>query len=101
MVHARNHQVRSIRAKRTRVAVSKSSHPKLNIPNPMSDALEKIESQAADDLKALLREAEQALGNTAGEAGEKFDDLRGRLRSALDNGRFIFAQLRRSARAAI
>ena len=63
----------------------------------MSDALEKIESQAADDLKALLREAEQALGNTAGEAGEKFDDLRGRLRSALDNGRFTFAQLRSEA----
>jgi ElaB/YqjD/DUF883 family membrane-anchored ribosome-binding protein len=46
------------------------------------------------DLKALLREAEQALGSTSGEAGEKFEELRDRLRTALNNGHFSFDTLK-------
>jgi ElaB/YqjD/DUF883 family membrane-anchored ribosome-binding protein len=42
------------------------------------------------ELKALLREAEKALSRTGGEADEKFDELRGRLRDALSNGHFSF-----------
>jgi ElaB/YqjD/DUF883 family membrane-anchored ribosome-binding protein len=38
-------------------------------------------------LQVLLHDAEQALSNTAGAAGEKFDALRERMRSALDAGR--------------
>jgi ElaB/YqjD/DUF883 family membrane-anchored ribosome-binding protein len=54
----------------------------------------KTEFHTADDLKALLHEAEQALSDTAGEAGDKFDELRERLRTALDNGRYSIERLR-------
>ncbi len=57
----------------------------------------KTESHTGEDLKALLHEAEQALSHTAGEAGDKFDELRGRLRSALDNGRYSIEHLREEA----
>lgn len=50
-----------------------------------------------DELKALLHEAEQALASTTGEAGEKFDELRKRLRSALNSGRYSLEQLRQDA----
>lgn len=46
------------------------------------------------DLKALLHEAEQALGDTVGDAGEKFDELRERLRAALNQGRYSLDHLR-------
>ncbi|HEX2861933.1 MAG TPA: DUF883 family protein [Lacunisphaera sp.] len=59
----------------------------------------KAESHTAEDLKALLHEAEQALSSTAGEAGDKFDELRDRLRAALDNGRHSFERLREEATA--
>jgi ElaB/YqjD/DUF883 family membrane-anchored ribosome-binding protein len=38
-------------------------------------------------LQVLLHDAEKALSNTAGAAGEKFSELRDRMRSALDAGR--------------
>lgn len=57
----------------------------------------KTESHTADDLKALLHEAEQALSATAGEAGDKFDELRDRLRAALDSGKYSFDRLRHEA----
>ncbi len=57
----------------------------------------KTESHTGEDLKALLHEAEQALSHTAGEAGDKFDELRGRLRTALDNGRYSIEHLREEA----
>jgi ElaB/YqjD/DUF883 family membrane-anchored ribosome-binding protein len=63
----------------------------------MSDTTQKTESHTADDLKALLHEAEQALSSTAGAAGDKFDELRNRLRSALDSGRYSFDRLRAEA----
>lgn len=61
----------------------------------MSDSIEK--SQTADELKALLQEAEQALSNTAGEASDKFEELRNRLRNALESGRYSFERLRAEA----
>ena len=63
----------------------------------MSDQTHTTESPATEDLRSLLHEAEQALSSTAGEAGEKFDELRTRLRSALGNGRFSFEQMRAEA----
>jgi ElaB/YqjD/DUF883 family membrane-anchored ribosome-binding protein len=57
----------------------------------------KTEFHTGDDLKALLHEAEQALSHTAGEAGDKFDELRSRLRTALDNGRYSLEHLREEA----
>ena len=63
----------------------------------MSDTTQKIESHASDDLRALLQEAEQALSSTAGEAGEKFDELRSRLRSAIDNGKYSLERMRAEA----
>jgi ElaB/YqjD/DUF883 family membrane-anchored ribosome-binding protein len=56
----------------------------------MSTKTESSTDNPATDLKALLREAEKALGSTSGEAGEKFDELRDRLRAALSNDRFSF-----------
>jgi ElaB/YqjD/DUF883 family membrane-anchored ribosome-binding protein len=38
-------------------------------------------------LRVLLHDAERALSTTADAAGEKFTELRGRMRSALDAGR--------------
>ena len=64
----------------------------------MTDVPEKIESRTTEDLKALLHEAEQALSSTAGEAGDKFDELRIRLRSAIDNGKYSLEQLRHDAK---
>jgi len=63
----------------------------------MSTTAEKTEPQTADELKALLHEAEQALSDTAGAAGDKFDELRERLRAALDSGRYNLDRLRAEA----
>jgi ElaB/YqjD/DUF883 family membrane-anchored ribosome-binding protein len=63
----------------------------------MSDTTQKTDTHTADDLKALLHEAEQALSATAGQAGDKFDELRDRLRSALDSGKYSFDRLRAEA----
>lgn len=63
----------------------------LNPPPPMS---EKAIAPETEDLKALLREAEQALSGAAGDAGESFDELRTRLRAALDQGRFSLENIK-------
>lgn len=63
----------------------------------MSDTIQNTEAHAADDIKALLREAEQALSGATNEAGDKFDELRGRLRSALDSGKYSLERLRADA----
>lgn len=63
----------------------------------MSDTNQKTESHTTEDLRALLHEAEQALSETAGEAGEKFDELRDRLRMALDSGKYSLDRLRAEA----
>lgn len=63
----------------------------------MSDTTQMIESHAGEDLRALLQEAEQALAGTVGDAGEKFDELRSRLRSAIDNGKYSMQRLRAEA----
>jgi ElaB/YqjD/DUF883 family membrane-anchored ribosome-binding protein len=55
------------------------------------------ETQSSEDLKALLHEAEQALSNTADSAGEKFDELRGRLREALDSGKYSLDRIKAEA----
>lgn len=51
----------------------------------------------AEDVKQLLREAEHALSQGAGEAGDKFNELRGRLRAAVSTGRFSIEHLREEA----
>jgi ElaB/YqjD/DUF883 family membrane-anchored ribosome-binding protein len=57
-----------------------------------------VESDSTSaDLKALLHEAEQALSNTADSAGEKFDELRGRLREALDSGKYSLENIKAEA----
>src|SRR5690242_4536425 len=82
-----------VRPARRRAASSLHPPANLNPENTMS-----TKSQTADDthqeLKSLLHEAEKALSETAGDAGEKFDELRERLRSALDRGRFSFENIR-------
>jgi ElaB/YqjD/DUF883 family membrane-anchored ribosome-binding protein len=50
-----------------------------------------------DDLRSLLQEAEEALGSATGEAGEKFDQLRDRLRVTLNDGRNSLDRLRAEA----
>lgn len=63
----------------------------------MSDTTQTTEYHTADDLRALLHEAEQALSATAGEAGDKFDELRDRLRTALDTGKYSLDRIRAEA----
>jgi ElaB/YqjD/DUF883 family membrane-anchored ribosome-binding protein len=46
------------------------------------------------ELKSLLRQAEKALSHSAGETGEKFDELREKLRDALSDSRFSFDSIR-------
>jgi ElaB/YqjD/DUF883 family membrane-anchored ribosome-binding protein len=46
------------------------------------------------DLKVLLREAEQALSQATGEAGDKFEELRDRLREAVNKGRYSLENIR-------
>ena len=60
----------------------------------MSTKTETPSDNPTAELRALLREAEKALANTTSEAGENFDDLRERLRTALANGHFSLASLR-------
>ena len=76
------------------------SHNNLNSDPIMSTSTSKkneSESDTTEDLKALLHEAEQALSSTAGEAGEKFDELRERLRDALETGKYSFDRIRSEA----
>lgn len=51
-----------------------------------------------DDLKALIREAELALGEAGDQASDKIRDLRGRFREALDDGRGRLQELAVQAR---
>jgi len=63
----------------------------------MSDPNQKTETTGAEDLRALLQEAEEALSQTAGAAGDKFDELRNRLRATLDQGRYSLSRIRSEA----
>lgn len=63
----------------------------------MASSNQKIETSTSDDLKALLHEAEQALSSTAGEAGDKFEELRERLRDALETGKYSLERMRAEA----
>jgi len=47
-----------------------------------------------DDIRQLLAEAEEALGGTAGDGSEKFDELRDRIRSTIDDGRSSLERIR-------
>jgi len=76
-----------------RVPSTSSLATKSDSSIPMSTKTETTDNPTTD-LKALLREAEKALSNSAGEAGETFDDLRGRLRTAISNGHFSLESLR-------
>ncbi len=53
----------------------------------MSRTKTRSEAHDSSHLKVLLHDAERALSNTAGAAGEKFDALRERMRDALEAGR--------------
>jgi ElaB/YqjD/DUF883 family membrane-anchored ribosome-binding protein len=87
---------RKVRARASRGLPAKSSpvlSSNLNPANTMSTKSHTTD-ETHQDLKDLIQEAEQALGNTAGEAGEKFEELRERLRAAIDHGRSTFENLR-------
>src|ERR1700709_425484 len=98
MSRARNNHSRPTHSAARRILTSPSiPENNLNLPPDMSTATSSktdSDSHTAEDLKALLHEAEQALSSTAGEAGEKFDELRERLRDALDSGKYSFDRLR-------
>ncbi len=69
---------------------SSLSPANLNSKTTMSDKSDTLEA-TQQNLKDLLREAEQAL---AGEAGDKVEELRDRLRAAINEGRYSLATLR-------
>ena len=57
--------------------------------------------QLADDLKALIQDAEELLKATAGDAGEKVKDARSRLTRAIESAKTTCGQLpERTAQAA-
>lgn len=60
----------------------------------MSTKTEASTDNPTAELKALLREAEKALASTSSDAGENFEDLRDRLRTALANGHFSLDSIR-------
>ncbi len=63
--------------------------------DPMSAKTEtENEVDPTTELKSLLRQAEKALSHSAGEGGEKFDELREKLRDALSDSRFSFDSIR-------
>src|SRR4051812_35769140 len=98
MSRARNHRSRATRSARRILTSTSSSNNNLQTYPIMSTATsEKSETQTTEELKALLHEAEQALSDTAGEAGEKFDELRERLRDALDSGKYSLDRLKAEA----
>lgn len=87
---------RKVRARASRRLPAKSSSlppANLNPANTMSSRSHTTDD-THQDLKELIQEAEQALSHTAGDAGEKFDELRERLRAAIDQGRSTFENLR-------
>ena len=63
----------------------------------MAHATTSSEAQSTADLQALLREAEQALANTAGDVGVNFGALREKLRVALDGNKDSLDRLRAEA----
>jgi ElaB/YqjD/DUF883 family membrane-anchored ribosome-binding protein len=60
----------------------------------MSQSTKSESPSPAADLRALLQEAEQALSD---DASDRFDDLRERLHSALEDGRHSLERLRDEA----
>ena len=46
-----------------------------------------VETKLASDLKAVVHDAEELLKATAGQAGEKLTELRGRLGTALESAK--------------
>lgn len=62
----------------------------------MPDSPSSTESLSADELRELLREAEQAL-SSAGDTGEQYGDLLTRLRGAVGEGRDTLERLRAEA----
>lgn len=63
-----------------------------------SATLREQAGSTVDDLKALLREAEQALSKSGEDVGEDVDELRERLRDVLSEGQATLKNLTASAR---
>ncbi len=57
--------------------------------------------QTIDDLKTLIHDAEEALGNAGDLAEDKISALRERLRSALEKGNDVYHRARECAREKI
>ena len=67
----------------------------------MPESYSSLRTQAdvtIEELKALLREAEQALGEAGGEANDQVQALRDRVRHALDSGKTNVRHLAAAAR---
>lgn len=64
----------------------------------MNETTQKAMSSASDDLKALLRDAEQVLAGAGDVADEKVTELRQRMRAALDGSSDRLERLRETAR---
>ncbi len=81
---------------------------RLALRNPSLKAMSKSKTSpdapadsTVEDLKALLREAEQALGEAGGDASDQFQALRERLRGAFRNDRFKIKEIAAVARGQV
>ena len=61
---------------------------------------EQANARLASDLKAVVRDAEELMKATAGQAGEKVTELRGRLTAALESAKDTCHQLEEKTIAA-
>jgi ElaB/YqjD/DUF883 family membrane-anchored ribosome-binding protein len=64
-----------------------------------SAASDLAREKLAEDVRALIRDAEALLSATAGDVGGKADELRQRLRGAVDRAKASAAELQEQARA--
>lgn len=68
-----------------------------NTPTTAADTADHHLEDSVNELKALVRDAEKALSKGGDFAEGKLDDLRDRLRSALDKGNSLYQRTREVA----
>ena len=59
---------------------------------------ESIAHSTVEDLRALLRDAEEVLASAGDQADDKIKELRSRMRAAIEDSRSTYYQIRDSAR---
>jgi ElaB/YqjD/DUF883 family membrane-anchored ribosome-binding protein len=67
------------------------------MPATTQPEIDDVSTSTTPDLKSLIREAEEALSDTVADTGDRFAELRERLRAAAVNNGYSFQNLRNQA----